>query len=180
MEIRGFQGADDVPGVIRAHGRAWRTAYAELLPRRLLETVAVDPSPEDERRWLESLASNPDGVFVALEDGSAVGFVDVRWGDVETKPFVGPDDAELRAIYVDPDHWGAGVGTALLERGLEALPAAVSTIRLEMLAGNEVGKRFYEARGFERTGTNEIEFGGDVYETDVFTKRLSAVDRREW
>ena len=172
MEVRGFQGADDVPGVVRVHGRAWRTAYADLLPRRVLENVAVDPSPEYERRWLESLASNPDGVFVASEDGDVVGFADVRWGDAETKSFVGPDEAELKAIYVDPDHWGTGVGTALLERGLEALPAAVSTIRLEMLAGNEVGKQFYEARGFGRTERNEIELGDEAYETDVFSKRL--------
>ncbi len=39
-----------------------------------------------------------------------------------------------------------------------------------MLDGNEVGHRFYAARGFDRTGSSEFEIAGEAYPTvtDMF------------
>lgn len=47
------------------------------------------------------------------------------------------------SIDVHPDWWNQGIGTALLERGLELLPGSIDTVRLEMVAGNEIGQRLY-------------------------------------
>ncbi|ELY81270.1 GNAT family N-acetyltransferase [Natrinema gari] len=69
-----------------------------------------------------------------------------------TKPFVQTNDAELKAIYVDPDCWGRGTGTALLEQGLETLPERITRLRLEVLFDNDIGTHFYEVRGFEKNG----------------------------
>lgn len=172
MNVRRPEGREDVRGTIRAHGRAWRDAYADILPAGFLQQLTVDPTPEDVDRWVEGLGENPEGVFVAVDDGTVLGFADVRWGDVETKEFVGEREAELKAIYVDPDAWGRGIGTALLERGLDALPEHVETLRLEVLSENEVGRRFYEARGFERTGSGEYEIADEPYPTDIYSLSL--------
>jgi GNAT superfamily N-acetyltransferase len=81
---------------------------------------AVPPAPplSDERirsDWarqrglIEFIAAQPDGCYVLCEadDGELVGYARmVRFGAME----------ELTELMVDPDHQGAGVGRALLER----------------------------------------------------------------
>lgn len=91
---------------------------------------------------------------------------------METKTFVGDNEGEVRAIYVEPDYWGESIGTALLERGIEQFHDEVDTVCLEMLSGNEVGHQFYESYGFERTGTSEFEIEGTPYPTIVYRLRL--------
>ena len=96
----------------------------------------------------------------------------MRWGAENTKSFVGPDEADLKAIYVHPDWWGEGVGTALLDRGLDALPDRVETVRLEAFADNDVGARFYEVRGFERVETSETEIAGETYPVAIYAREV--------
>ncbi|QCW02944.1 GNAT family N-acetyltransferase [Natrinema pallidum] len=173
MDIRRVDSRVEVRGVIRAHGLSWREAYAGLLPEHVLQAQTVDPTDEEVDRWVERLWDNRDGVVIAVDTDDVVrGFADFRWGASVTKPFVETNDAELKAIYVDPDYWGRGTGTALLEQGLETLPDQITRLRLEVLSDNEVGKRFYEARGFEKTDTSSYELGGDSYPTRIYTLEL--------
>lgn len=170
MEIRHVEGESDVRGLIRAHGLAWREAYEGLLPPEILQNQPVTPTEEDVQRWYEGLRENQEGVLVAVDDAGVVrGFIDIRWGDSETKEFVGDDEADLKAIYVEPDWWGRGVGTALLERALELLPETVEAVRLEVFEENEDAKRFYEGQGFERTDTGEFDIAGRSYPTSIYT-----------
>lgn len=177
MEIRPLAGREDVPGIVCAHGRAWQTAYDGLLPDSVLEDITTSPTDEDVQRWLEGFRENEDGVLVATVDDRVVGFAEFRWGDVETKSFVDDGEAGLKAIYVDPDLWDEGVGTALLEAGIERLPRSVDTVRLEVFVGNERGRQFYEARGFEATETTKTEVAGERYDAVVYTLRLSVFKR---
>jgi ribosomal protein S18 acetylase RimI-like enzyme len=172
MQIRELRGRGDVRGVASVHGESWRAAYEGLLPEEFLRDVSVDPSEEAVDEWAARLRSNEAGIRVAVDDGTVRGFADVRWGDVETKSFVGARDAELKAIYVDPEYWGRGVGTRLLEAALDLLPDDVEVLRLAVLAGNDRGRRFYEARGFERTGSAEYEIGGENYPTAIYSLTL--------
>ncbi len=162
-----------VRGAIEAHGRAWRVAYADLLPASVLDRVTVEPDVATVEEWLDRLPGDDDpgealGVTV---DGSVRGYLFVRWG--ETKQFVGPDEAGLKELYVHPDWWGGGLGTSLLGRGVEQLPPAVETLVVEALAGNEVGQSFYESRGFRRDATDEIQIDGASYETVVYRRPVS-------
>lgn len=173
MEVRQLAGRRDVSGLIRAHGLAWREAYAGLLPEEILQQQTVNPTEEDVQQRYEWLRENRDGILVAVDDEETVrGFADFRWGEAETKDFVGDSEAGLKAIYVEPDSWGRGFGSALLEQGIECLPDNVDVIRLEMLSGNEVGHRFYKARGFERTDTSQHEIENTLYPTDISTLHL--------
>ena len=172
MEIRPPETDAEIRRLIRTHGLSWREAYDDVLPDSVLDAMTVDPTPEEVEGWADRLGSDDGAVFVAVVDGTVRGFVDVRWGAENTKPFVGSDEADVKAIYVHPDRWGDGVGTALLDRGLDALPDRVETVRLEAFADNDVGARFYEARGFERVETGETEIAGETYPTAIYARRL--------
>ena len=171
MEVRPLAGRDDVPGVVRAHGLAWREAYRDVLPDRVLDGITVEPDDDAVEEWYARVREDRDRFLVAVHEGSVRGYIYLRWGG-ETKDFVGAEAAGLKEIYVEPDYWGQGIGTALLERGLDLLPDGVEALRLEMLAGNAVGERFYESRGFERTGSDEVEIGGDAYPTVIYSLAL--------
>ncbi len=170
MEIRRPRDDTDVAGVIEAHGLAWREAYDDILPDEVLEAKTVDPTAEEVRNWAERLSPDHGAVFVAVDVGAVLGFVDVRWGSENTKPFVGASEAGIKAIYVHPDRWGEGIGTALLDRGLDALPPETEAVRLDAFADNELGARFYESRGFERTDARAVEIAGEEYPLDVWVR----------
>lgn len=172
MEIRPPETDAEIRELIRAHGRSWRAAYDDILPESLLDAMTVDPTPEEVEEWADGFKTDDSAVFVAVVGGTVRGFVETRWGEGNTKPFVGPDEAGVKAIYVHPDWWGEGVGTALLDRGLDALPDGVEAVRLEAFADNDVGARFYEARGFKRVETDETEIAGETYPTVIYARDL--------
>jgi len=168
MEVRHPE-PDDAAAVRAAWARAWRAGHGDVVSDAVLAQVPVEPGDGDVKRWRERLAEWRDRTLVAADDG-AVGFVQVRLE--ETKPFVGDGEAGLKELYVHPDRWGEGVGSALLAAAIDRLPPDVDTIRLEMLAGNDRAAAFYEARGFERTGEVTVDVGGEDYPGLIYTRRL--------
>jgi GNAT superfamily N-acetyltransferase len=138
----------------------WQAAYAHALPLEQLRGLSMPDSVERHRRWPPQ--------FVAEKDGEIVGFVAVgASGDPGT-------DGELFAIYVHPEHWGAGVGRALIEAGEDELRRlGHEQAVLWVLDDNPKARRFYEIAGWSTDGAaREIEiFGFDVAEVR-YAKRL--------
>jgi GNAT superfamily N-acetyltransferase len=170
MQLQALDDRESVRDAIRVHGRAWRAAYAELLPERVLAEVTVEPDPADVDDWLERLPAVGDPALArAVTVRDAVrGYAFVRWG--RTKEFVRAEEAGLKELYVDPDWWGGGLGTSLLGQAVSEIPPEVDGVALETLVDNDRGRRFYEARGFEADGYSELEIGGDSYETVVYRR----------
>lgn len=98
-------------------------------------------------------------------------FVQLRYGTYRPD-HVDTGTAYLRSLYVHPDSWGAGIGSELLHDGLAQLPEELSRVRLGVLEGNQIGKRFYGKHGFERVDTGTFAIGGVTYETEVYAKEL--------
>jgi Acetyltransferase (GNAT) family. len=173
VEIRPLENRETVRGAIESHGRGWQEAYADLLPESVLERVTVDPGREEIDRWVDRLpdADDPGVACGARVDGRVRGYIFVRWG--ETKPFVGVSEAGLKEVYVHPDWWGGGLGTRLLGTAVDALPPDIEALALEALAGNEVGRSFYESRGFSLDGHSEISIGGDAYDTVIYRRPVA-------
>ena len=71
--------------------------------------------------------------FVACVDEQVVGFV-------------GVDDKYLAWLYVDPSHYGKGIGRELLRMGLREIGAGAWTIALD---GNHKAIKLYESEGFQ-------------------------------
>ena len=95
------------------------------------------PFPDDAIRevWAEALADPEVEVYVAEDDGLAVGAVSLGNGYLST-------------LYVLPAYQGRGVGSALHDLALE---------RLRALGFDQAkGRRFYEGRGWELTDETRI------------------------
>lgn len=161
---------EDAADLTRVHAAAWRSAYRGILPDDVLDDMSTEPSDDSIAAWRDRIETPYNRMLVATAGGEVVGYTNVRIE--EAKSFVDDGAAELKEIYVDPDSWGEGVGTALLEATLEELPEEVTTVFLETLSGNDLAAGFYEARGFERTGESTFEVAGTEYSTDVYRLQL--------
>ncbi|MGB9987395.1 N-acetyltransferase family protein [Salarchaeum japonicum] len=169
MEVRRLASPDDLAEVQRVNALAWRAAYRGLVPDSVLDSLSSDVAEDAAERRFSELREADGRVFVAADD-DIVGYARVRWGD--TKPFVDPSEAGLKELYVHPDRWGEGVGTRLLERGLDSLPEDTDALVVEALAGNERAQTFYTRRGFVHAGSRTAEFADEELETALYRRNL--------
>lgn len=96
-------------------------------------------------------------MFVAEVDNGIVGFVNFSY--VREK-----GQAELSALYLVPKHQGQGIGTSLLQKGIETLPN-VKEIYIDVEAENTNGKVFYETKGFKTVEVYDDYFAGHKLKT---------------
>lgn len=104
---------DDVAGV---QIRAWRSAYADLLPAEVIESL---DAPDIALEWGRALLlPGAHRLLVAVDDeGTVVGAASVG-------PSADPDarDAgEIELFVIDPDHRGRGHGSRLLHACVDLL-----------------------------------------------------------
>lgn len=114
---------DEAQIVAAIHREAARVAYAEIF--------LGQPFPEQEA--IERWRSFTGRVLVAQLGTHIVGFVAF-------------EDSELHALYVLPDHQGAGIGSSLLV-------AAGDVSRAWVLRDNRQGRAFYESHGWRLDGS---------------------------
>ena len=93
------------------------------------------------------------GIKYQIESGSAVMFVDEQ-SDGSLKGFlvgdVGPDTAQIDALFVDKNFHRRGVGTALLNAYEDYMHSCgVGKIKLVPRWGNQ-GRKFYAKCGYKR------------------------------
>ncbi|MEW6357742.1 MAG: GNAT family N-acetyltransferase [Planctomycetota bacterium] len=87
--------------------------------------------------------ANADGIFVAEEEGEVVGYISTRV-DPETKIGGIPNFSVL------PRCQKKGIGRRLVDAAVEYLKSqGMEYARIETLANNEVGLRFYPRLGFQ-------------------------------
>lgn len=142
----------DVPAIERTARRSWHAAYDTLLGERAVnEMVDAWYDLSD----LRSATKRDEHVFiVASKEDSTVWFAHAAF-DAEHNGWI------LFRIYVVPDRWGNGIGTALLERiETELKDRGVSTYELVVLAENDVGVTFYESHDFDRVETVKTKLAG--------------------
>ena len=90
----------------RLYVRSWQAGYKGLLPQYYLDLL----SPE---RWKDCFAGLP-GSFVLTEGGVIAGHSCARPAADEKMPGWG----EVHTLYVLPEYWGRGFGTALLDNSV--------------------------------------------------------------
>ena len=137
----------------------------------LLEKVRAEDYVEEVRSFLRSIPGT-DGLRydVAEADGRVERFAHYRFEPAETDGFVGPEECLLQALYVAPDRWGEGLGSALVDAGDAELPDRLSVLVLGVLKGNAVGISFYESAGFHRRGEAVLEASGGSYDCWVYAR----------
>jgi GNAT superfamily N-acetyltransferase len=144
----------DIDGVAEVHVRTWRSAYAGIIPADYL--ASLDPVQFARRRRTFPV---PPGAatLVADDDGAIVGFATFGPARVAQGNEYDQANGELYAIYVDPDHQGAGTGRRLLAAARAALKAAgFPRMWLWVLAENHPSRRFYEHMGMAADGMTHV------------------------
>ena len=150
---------DELDGKGYVHYEAWNEAYTGLIPQAYLDSRSL----ADCRRKARSGAFP---TLVAIADGQVVGFANFI---PESREFVSvPDSCEVVALYVLEKFQRRGIGSALLDRCLEALPPDRAVV-LFVLEGNGKAIRFYEKHGFVFTGHSVTETvpGGEIQELEM-------------
>lgn len=154
----------DVADIQRVARAAWHAAYDSILGGGVVEEILEEWYS---REGITAGVERDAGVFlVATGDDGVVGYA-----------HAGPEGERNRyrlyRLYVHPDEWRSGVGTRLLDAVETALSAeGVREYALEVLAANDVGVSFYEARGFERVTETETELAGVTAPAYVYHKEV--------
>lgn len=131
----------DAEAVARVHVRTWQTAYAHVFPPDRLAELSVEARAA---QWREQPP------LVAEVEGTVVGFVSVGASREGAS-------GELFAIYVDPIHWGTGVGRDLIAAGEQRLRELGHTdVVLWVLDDNPRARRFYEQAGWHYDGERRL------------------------
>jgi GNAT superfamily N-acetyltransferase len=132
----------------------WRQGYREIVSAEKLAELPVD-------RWRHEVGvglRRPVGdafTYVAEIDGGFAGYCYVAAPTQE--PGLGPEVAEVVAMYVSPDHWRAGAGSALMEAALERLAGLPYTeAMLWTFRENERAIGFYERHGWRLDGAEKV------------------------
>ena len=135
----------DAGVLTRVHHRAALVAFADIFPPDA-------PAPDfeaDRRRWSDRLRRGADDglrSYVA-RTGSGIVVGVVLAGADQDEPEVG----HLARLYVDPEHWGMGIGTRLYQVAMEDLGARFGAATLWVLEGNTRARSWYERLGWRLT-----------------------------
>ena len=161
--------ADRVAVVAR---ESCEVAYEGLLGDPALpETVRAEDYADGVRSFLRSVPETRGLRYDVVEvEGRVEGLAHYRFTPAETDSFVGRGECLLHSLYVAPDAWGEGLGTALVDAGDERLPGRLSALVLGVLKGNRVGVGFYESAGFDRRGEAVLEVSGGEYDCWVYAR----------
>jgi ribosomal protein S18 acetylase RimI-like enzyme len=104
--------------------------------------------PQRAKFWRSILAEETGETWVAEENGRTVGFV--NFGPCRDEDMNKDEVAEIYAIYLLPEAWGQGVGSALCQQALLSLKeSGFREVSLWVLSENEGAIAFYERAGFK-------------------------------
>jgi len=155
---------------------ASRPSSSRQAPRERMNNVTIRTARPDEKAHLESLQrraslanpgdrdallANPDAielpsvqieagcVFVAEEDGAAVGFAAILPG--------AGGNSELDALFVEPREWRKGIGRCLVDHCAQIARGRGATAMF--VVGNPHAEAFYRSCGFHVVGSEQTRFG---------------------
>ena len=164
MEIRPAR-RGDAERIAAVARETWHAAYGDVL-----SADAIDATVDE---WyapasLRAAIDRETGSFVVAEaDGEVVGYLQAGY-----RESVG--NVVVSRVYVLPDYWGEGVGTAMLERvATELHEAGYERVSAVVLADNELGRAFYDARTFEEVGRQTTTFGGEEHDEVIVAADLA-------
>jgi GNAT superfamily N-acetyltransferase len=102
------------------------------------------------RSWIAETLIPAVGVHVAEEDGGLLGFIALQndW---------------VAQLYIHPDHWRRGAGTALIDHAKSTRPAG---LRLWCFQYNKPAQAFYESHGFVAIDFTDGH-GNEEHEPDI-------------
>lgn len=151
---------NDVTDILHIAERGWYTTYDDILSQETIESAMAEWYDEDTTR--KFITREDVAYFVAERNGDIVGYV-------SGGPSREENVANLGAIYVDPDYWNEGIGTALLREFEEFCRRQdYEYIQFQILFENAVGKSFYRKQGYEIIETRDTELFTETVSENLF------------
>ncbi|PIV90737.1 hypothetical protein COW46_01165 [Candidatus Gracilibacteria bacterium CG17_big_fil_post_rev_8_21_14_2_50_48_13] len=138
----------DSEALVDLHHQSWLSAYVNEAMGVTKEKIDALYANHTERvqRYQKLFSATAEEktypIWVAPLGERVVGFVAPRKDESGRN--------RLGALYVHPDFFGKGIGSALLEKVVEYYRG--QTISLDVVTYNQRAKAFYEAKGFHYTG----------------------------
>ncbi len=138
----------DMAALGRVYAETWKEAYRGLLPDFFLDIL----TPETCTPKPDHIA--PDRRLVA-DEGDVIGTVTFSGG-------------EIQSLYVLPEYWSKGVGSALFREAVKVLKnRGFNTVTLWVQQGNDRARNFFEQMGMAPAGqTRDSEICG-TYLTEI-------------
>ena len=149
----------DAPQIAKVQVETWQYAYKGQLPQEHLDKLSIGKRT---KRWQEILSDkkNSNVTFVAKKDDYIVGFCSAgpcRDDDMDS------ETGEILSIYVDSITMRKGVGTELMEQGLDYLrEKGFKKAILWVLVTNDKARQWYENRGWKCEGKIKEEIHMDT------------------
>jgi ribosomal protein S18 acetylase RimI-like enzyme len=148
---------------VQPASRADRPAIRDVARRSLQASYSLDPTAintaigewYDEDALASALEDEHHRLLVAVVEDQVVGVSETEIGD---------DVATLLWLHVDPAYRGRGFGSTLFDRTRQlADERNAEYLQGRVLADNDDGTAFYEAKGFEKTAEGTVEIAGEPY-----------------
>jgi predicted amidohydrolase/ribosomal protein S18 acetylase RimI-like enzyme len=150
MDVRNAS-PEDLDALARLWHEVWRETHLPLMPETLVRLRTLDS-------FRERLGAGLRAVRVVGPPGAPLGFCWIK-------------DDELYQLFVAAASRGGGAAAALSDDAEERLRAAgIATAWLACAIGNDRAARFYEKRGWIRTGVvnNPVETSEGLFPLDVW------------
>ncbi len=124
-------------------------------------------------KYAAMLADPGTRACLAEVKGAPVGYAVVCPPDLSVP--VGPDDMELKRIYLLHRFQGSGIGAALMEWSVKmARQMGMRRLLLGVNDQNDKAVGFYLRQGFEHAGTRSFQVGNTVCSDFILARRLDA------
>ncbi len=159
IEIR-YAEVGDAKALGEIHSLSWREAYKGIVPDGVLEAF----TPEKRAISFEwFLSVNTSFTAVALYRGEAAGWACFEKSRDKDAP---SSRGEIWGIYLKPEFWRKGIGSALMLWALEELKKlGYTSASLWVLEDNARARAFYEKCGFRPDSAKKtIELGRTLTE----------------
>jgi GNAT superfamily N-acetyltransferase len=145
--------AEDARAIAQLHVASWKGAYSDIID--LASVAGQLDINERERVWRERIPLIGDEghrTWVAEIDDRVAGFAFTRpTQDDDLNPL---EIAELEALYLDPEIFGAGVGKSLLGRAVAGMRnQGFLQATLWVLEENSRAIHFYRREGWRPDGS---------------------------
>lgn len=145
--------ASDAGSLTALHLDVWEEAYADLVPRQILDARRADREARVER-WRANLAAEGRTTWVVEDPETPSRLLGFSTGGARRDEDPALPELELWACYVRAEVYGRGLGRALLLAAVGEAPAY-----LWVLEGNDRAIRFYQRQGFGFDGATKEGFG---------------------
>lgn len=159
FEIR-YADISDAKELAKIHSSSWKIAYKGIVPDEVLENITLE---KRQKYFEKALSDGLEEDAIIFKDNEAVGLICIgKCRDKDKTETYG----EIWGIYLLPEYWKMGIGSKLINWGLNELnKRKYKKVTLWVLEENINARRFYERVGFKHDGTvKEINIGKKLNE----------------